>query len=1018
MALSPADFYAYSRATGTQLPDDPEERAKIAPDVVAFRRGQLQGAVPKENEGFDFGSALALGATLAGAGLASLAARRGLRAKPPIAVSTPDASAIGTIVRSLPEAQGLTPEVVTRGQAYAQTPQAPPTPRQPLTGQTSPLPRRQPGFFAELTGIEQEIAAEIKAGELLDQLLEEQREIDKENRFQTRVLQGIEGKEKAGAKNILAQLRREGEAKGFSPRSYVESTGAVAPSEDLTTIQANDTPVIASQQINAVESGEDQFTGRQLRELQRDTDTVADRLPVIDQVNTQQAAAQEFLAKELNASPQIDLDATYTYKDLVDAGLPEFEINARVQAYANTGEKALLNPNINSKNLGHAEFLKVLGVRNARVNNQMQLLEGELVNPEGDVRMSAFAKSQPSVAEKLTDSESRPYEPISQGVTGLAGGVSTAPATFKENIQLSEQYEKAIQDFRSEWDRNVRENINRFETGKGDYSDIVMPARAERFVDVNDLDIPVRIETDNEGRVLNRTLYRDILSADVVGKIEAGEKIKLDVPFMVNKGRAYLDYKNNPTLANKALAKDYQRTGRALVAKYDELVAPYEASKYIPELQEGRFFTSGETGVTPAQGTGSERGKLVGGIAEEPLSETLVPLKYQFTAREGRIQTQVIGMNQQGVSFPVDTLDELKELGPLTDAKGNVLRVSAAQQQRFIMTQPMAVRRVTPVLEVDPQGNQRQRIVQRVTRKTGKTFKAPLVQLEDVIVNAPLQVFNAKTGLEISNAAQISRADLNNTLDQIEGQLRAVKTAANAEARKKGLPIPPHKEVDYLELASALDEYLVTQRNIKLPVLSSSTAFNFIQDLRGRPGSSPTRVMYGTTGNLGEIYPIAADHIEDFLSSNKLPALGVRKVGQSGFASTTRPRQATGAPTFGIQEAPKGTATGSAAADAELLQQRRDVTESLLGESALGYTGGRSVELGSSRLPGLLQQKISPATTGVGAELQELREQLGKIEGKQPSPQPPVESTPTNVDVLSQQLLAQSKRRAGKRRNR
>jgi len=253
MALSPADFYAYSRATGAQLPDDPEERAKLAPEVVAFRRGQLQGAAPQENKGFDFGSALALGATLAGAGLASLAARRGLRAKPPTAAFTPDASAIGTIVRSLPEAQGLTPEVVTRGQAYAQTPQAPPALRQPLTGQTSPLPRRQPGSFAELTGIEQEITAEAKASELLDQLLEEQREIDKENRFQTRVLQDIEGKEKAGAKNILAQFRREGEAKGFSPRSYVESTGAVAPSEDLTTIQANDTPVIASQQINAVE---------------------------------------------------------------------------------------------------------------------------------------------------------------------------------------------------------------------------------------------------------------------------------------------------------------------------------------------------------------------------------------------------------------------------------------------------------------------------------------------------------------------------------------------------------------------------------------------------------------------------------------------------------------------------------------------------------------------------------------------------------------------------------------------
>jgi hypothetical protein len=273
MAISPADFYAYSRATGTQLPDDPEERAKLAPEVVAFRRGQLRNAAPKENEGFDFGSALAVGATLVGAGLATLAARRGLRAKPSVAA---------------PKVETILPETVARAQTAAQTqdfgavgslvrdlptPQEPAVLRQPLTGQTSPLPRRQPGSFAELTGIEQEIIAEVKAGELLNEILEEQREIDKENKFQTRVVQGIEGKEKAGAKNFLAQSRREKEAEGFSPRSYVESTGAVAPSEDLTTIQINNTPVVANQQINAVESGEDQFTGRQLREMQRDTDT-------------------------------------------------------------------------------------------------------------------------------------------------------------------------------------------------------------------------------------------------------------------------------------------------------------------------------------------------------------------------------------------------------------------------------------------------------------------------------------------------------------------------------------------------------------------------------------------------------------------------------------------------------------------------------------------------------------------------------------------------------------------------
>ena len=34
MALSPADFYAYSRATGVPVPEDPYEKAELAPQVL------------------------------------------------------------------------------------------------------------------------------------------------------------------------------------------------------------------------------------------------------------------------------------------------------------------------------------------------------------------------------------------------------------------------------------------------------------------------------------------------------------------------------------------------------------------------------------------------------------------------------------------------------------------------------------------------------------------------------------------------------------------------------------------------------------------------------------------------------------------------------------------------------------------------------------------------------------------------------------------------------------------------
>jgi len=73
MALSPADFAAYSRATGTPYPEDPEERAELAPEVLEFRRNQLRGQQEESNlPGI-------LGAVTAGLGVlgaAALGARR------------------------------------------------------------------------------------------------------------------------------------------------------------------------------------------------------------------------------------------------------------------------------------------------------------------------------------------------------------------------------------------------------------------------------------------------------------------------------------------------------------------------------------------------------------------------------------------------------------------------------------------------------------------------------------------------------------------------------------------------------------------------------------------------------------------------------------------------------------------------------------------------------------------------------------------------------------------------------
>ena len=64
MLLQPADFYSYSRATGTKPPENDRERAAVAADVIDFKRNQLR-APSQDGEGRDL-SLIALGAGILG----------------------------------------------------------------------------------------------------------------------------------------------------------------------------------------------------------------------------------------------------------------------------------------------------------------------------------------------------------------------------------------------------------------------------------------------------------------------------------------------------------------------------------------------------------------------------------------------------------------------------------------------------------------------------------------------------------------------------------------------------------------------------------------------------------------------------------------------------------------------------------------------------------------------------------------------------------------------------------------
>ena len=71
MAPYPADFYAFSAATGIDVPDDPYERAALAPQVLEFRRNQLKAPQQESNVAQTIGTAALAGAAAVGAGLAA-----------------------------------------------------------------------------------------------------------------------------------------------------------------------------------------------------------------------------------------------------------------------------------------------------------------------------------------------------------------------------------------------------------------------------------------------------------------------------------------------------------------------------------------------------------------------------------------------------------------------------------------------------------------------------------------------------------------------------------------------------------------------------------------------------------------------------------------------------------------------------------------------------------------------------------------------------------------------------------
>ena len=341
MLLSPADFDAYSRATGRPLPEEPEEKARLVPEVSEFRRNQLKSPETQRSEGSGLLQALGIGAAVLGGGALlarGLGRRGGIRmgnaqqaAKE--AVQEVNVQDLGNVYRAAgrpaPSRPAPTPTPTQRtaptpdpwAGSVAATPST--TTRPAPTPTLRPAGSRQGGVqvtnLYELANLKPEDlrrapetlseAAQSLSGkdfisdyfkrsatpagtltetfdevaplaDRADELLQErelnrQRDIARKMREQESTIRGK-------GERLLNELLAESRA-GQQPVVAVEK---VIP-ESLVTKQQTIGGRVADQTVNAIDSAEDQMTGRVKSQLQRNEDLDLSQIDLLEEMAEQ-----------------------------------------------------------------------------------------------------------------------------------------------------------------------------------------------------------------------------------------------------------------------------------------------------------------------------------------------------------------------------------------------------------------------------------------------------------------------------------------------------------------------------------------------------------------------------------------------------------------------------------------------------------------------------------------------------------------------------------------------------------
>lgn len=308
MALSPADFYAYSRATGAPIPEDAQERAAMAPEVLEFRRNQLKAPQQESNTLETLGTAaLGLGAAI-GAGLA---ARRFLGGRSQAAFEIPKAPPKSATA-------GVTQADLSNLQKAAGRPEASaPQPRRiPLTPEQQQrmeaAKRRSPLYQPEVPASKTVTPSQPAPGttenavpvDPTDRLVDELEQLlyKRKHSLETRMSRAYGSNLQKTAEQLIDQLQAEG--------------------PDLTTVQQAAAPARSNQFANAVQSGEDQMTGRMKMQLSRNEDLDMSQVELLENMAAENEALMRDYADPAQMQGFVNDDAINEAASQLPDGLP------------------------------------------------------------------------------------------------------------------------------------------------------------------------------------------------------------------------------------------------------------------------------------------------------------------------------------------------------------------------------------------------------------------------------------------------------------------------------------------------------------------------------------------------------------------------------------------------------------------------------------------------------------------------------------------------------------------------